>query len=143
MTARRNLTVVDPWDDDGAWAVPDASWVPGDPHLPGGDEDAAPFEDLYDAAELAAIEAGPRSQVDLPADRLSHWRRHSALGAVLTGLALGYQEVFDPEEERSIVIEVDDEGEPRDLPVELFLDPDSASGSLCIVHRDAQPPPVV
>jgi hypothetical protein len=101
------------------------------------------FEERYDPDELAAIDAGPTDRRALPPDRLSHWRRNSALGAVLTGLALGYQEVFDPEEERSIVIEVDDEGEPRDLPVELFLDPDSASGSLCIVHREGQPPPVV
>ncbi|CAN5592674.1 hypothetical protein BH24ACT4_BH24ACT4_09660 [soil metagenome] len=124
---------MDWWDEDDGVADPDAAH--GDPDLA--------FEDLYDGAELAAIEAGPRPRPELPPDRMSQWRRHSALGAVITGLALGYQEVFDPEEERSIVIEVDEEGEPRDLPVELFLDPDSPSGSLCIVHRGDQPPPVV
>lgn len=134
---------MDPWDDDGGRPASDPS-PPSD--APEGSPDpsaVAPFEELYDADELAAIEAGPTDRRPLPPDRISHWRRHSALGAVITGLALGYQEVFDPEEERSIVIEVDDEGEPRDLPVELFLDPDSASGSLCIVHRGDQPPPVV
>lgn len=125
---------MDWWDeDDDSVSLPDGA----EDHL------GLPFEDLYDGDELAAIEAGPRPRPDLPPDRMSHWRRHSALGAVITGLALGYQEVFDPEEERSIVIEVDDEGEPSDLPVELFLDPDSPSGSLCIVHRSNVPPPVV
>lgn len=65
------------------------------------------------------------------------------MGAVLTGMALGLQEVFDPEEERQIVIEVDDEGLPGDLPVQVMLDPDSPSGTLCIVHREGVKPPVV
>ncbi len=131
---------MDRWDDDGEGWDPDAvDWDDDDLDL----EAAVAFEDLYDGDVLAAIQAGPRPHPDPAPDRISHWRRHSALGAVLTGLALGYQEVFDPEEERSIVIEVDDEGEPRDLPVELFLDPDSPTGSLCIVHRADQPPPVV
>lgn len=135
---------MDRWDDDRDGWDPDASWPPGESvPLVGDDEVDFAFEDLYDGDELAAIEAGARPLPDLPPDRISQWRRHSALGAVLTGLALGYQEVFDPEEERSIVIEVDDEGEPRDLPVELFLDPDTPSGSLCIVHREGQRPPVV
>jgi hypothetical protein len=111
------------------------------------DADAAPatvpFEDRYDADELAAIEAGPRPR-DEPVTKVSQWRRRSALGAVLTGMALGLQEVFDPEEERSIVIEVDADGEPLDLPVQMFLDPDSPAGSLCIVHAsDNRKPPIV
>lgn len=103
------------------------------------------FEERYDPDVLAAIEAGPTrsSEVDQPGFRVSQWRRRSALGAVLTGMALGLQEVFDPEEERSIVIEVDEDGLPVDLPVQMFLDPDSPSGSLCIVARPDAPPPVV
>jgi len=65
------------------------------------------------------------------------------MGMVLTGFALGLQEVLDPEEQRPIVIEVDDEGRPLHLPIELFLDPDSPRGSLCLVHRDAFPTPVI
>lgn len=102
-----------------------------------------PFEERYGDDELAAIEAGPRRS-DEPVTKVSQWRRRSALGAVLTGMALGLQEVFDPEEERSIVIEVDADGEPLDLPVQMFLDPDSPAGSLCIVHAsDNRKPPVV
>lgn len=108
------------------------------------DHDDGPiaFEGRYDPDELAAIEQGPRS--DVPVTSVSQWRRRSALGAVLTGMVLGLQEVFDPEEERSIVIEVDADGEPLDLPVQMFLDPDSPAGSLCIVHAsDNRKPPVV
>lgn len=132
---------MDWWDDDddrlGGAPGPD------DPFDADTDHRDAPFEDLYDDDELAAIEAGPTERGHEPVDRISSWRRRSALGAVLTGLALGLQEVFDPEEERSIVIEVDDDGLPSDLPVQMFLDPDSPSGSLCIVHRTHVQPPVV
>lgn len=106
-------------------------------------DDVLPFEQRYDPDELAAIDAGPRRSAP-SATTVSQWRRRSALGAVLTGMALGLQEVFDPEEARSIVIEVDAEGEPLDLPVQMFLDPDSPAGSLCIVHAsDNRTPPVV
>ena len=102
-----------------------------------------PFEERYDPDELAAIDAGPR-RPGQPVTKVSQWRRRSALGAVLTGMALGLQEVFDPEEERSIEVEVDADGEPLDLPVQMFLDPDSPAGSLCIVHAsDNRKPPVV
>ncbi|HEX7133217.1 MAG TPA: hypothetical protein VF228_11610 [Iamia sp.] len=107
------------------------------------DDELPPFEERYDPEELATIEAGPRRS-DEPVTKVSQWRRRSALGAVLTGMALGLQEVFDPEEERSIVIEVDADGEPLDLPIQLFLDPDSPAGSLCVVHAsDNRKPPVV
>lgn len=99
------------------------------------------FDELYPPEALARIEAGPTRRE--PVTKVSQWRRHSALGAVLTGMALGLQEVFDPEEERSIVVEVDDDGMPADLPVQLVLDPDSPAGSLCIVHRSGVKPPVV
>ena len=150
-----------PWDPEegderplrrGAPRDPDAvvplSWDP-DPEVFSEDDDdgtveddVVAFEDRYEPEELAVIEAGPRP--DQPVTAVSQWRRRSALGAVLTGMALGFQEVFDPEEERSIVIEVDADGEPLDLPIQIFLDPDSPAGSLCIVHAsDNRKPPVV
>lgn len=64
------------------------------------------------------------------------------MGAVLTGMALGLQEVLEPKRDAAIVIEVDADGEPHDLPIRLMLDPDDPRGSLCIVRRDP-PPPVV
>lgn len=105
--------------------------------------DVVPFDERYHPDELAAIDAGPR-RAGQPVTKVSQWRRRSALGAVLTGMALGLQEVFDPEEERSIEVEVDADGEPLDLPVQMFLDPDSPAGSLCIVPAsDNRKPPVV
>ena len=64
------------------------------------------------------------------------------MGMVLSGCALGLQEVLDPKSQRPIVIEVDAAGEPHDLPIELILDPDDPSGSLCIIRRDP-PAPIV
>ena len=106
------------------------------------DLSGAAFEDWYDPAELAAIEAAAPAD-DQPVSRLSQWSRRTAIGAVLTGMALGLQEVFDPEEDRPIVIEVDDDESLPDLPVQMILDPDSPRGSLCIIHRSHVPPPIV
>lgn len=74
--------------------------------------------------------------------RLVTWRRTSLLGAVMTGWALGLREVLEPTRDEQIVIEVDADGEPHDLPIRLMLDPDDPSGSLCIVRRDPPPPQV-
>lgn len=136
---RRSDEVELSWDTD-----PDLFAVQPEPADEPDGLDEVPFEERYEADELAAIEAGPRRRPDEPVTKVSQWRRRSALGAVLTGMALGLQEVFDPEEERSIVIEVDADGEPLDLPVQMFLDPDSPAGSLCIVHAsDNRKPPEV
>lgn len=113
-----------------------------------GDDDPAGFDldDVYDPDTLALVDAGPANNpaVDGTApSRLANWSRSTAMGMVLTGVALGLQEVLDPAEQRPIVIEVDDAGQPGHLPVELFLDPDSPSGSLCLVHREAFPTPAV
>jgi len=104
------------------------------------------FDELYDPQTLAALEgweqpAPEPSELPLPS-RLSTWSRTTAMGMVLSGYALGLQEVLDPRSRRPIVVEVDADGQPHDLPIELILDPDDPSGSLCIVRRDP-PPPVV
>lgn len=97
----------------------------------------------YDAATLAALDAwGEAPEPDerpLPS-RVVRWSRRSAMGAVLTGMALGLQEVLEPKRDSAIVIEVDADGEPHDLPIQLLLDPDDPRGSLCIVRRDPPPP---
>ena len=112
------------------------------------DDDA--FEAIYDPETIAALDAwdgdaavpaDPGAEPPLPS-RVVAWSRGSALGAVMTGWALGLQEVLEPKRDAAIVIEVDAAGEPHDLPIRLILDPDDPSGSLCIVRRDP-PPPVV
>lgn len=122
------------------------------PHGPDGDEPIDPddewgyeLDDLYDADTIDAIDRwapAPAPDQPLLPSRLVSWSRSSMLGLVMTGWGVGIQEVLQPREDRSIVIEVDDAGQPHDLPIELFLDPDDPSGSLCIVHRDPQPPVV-
>lgn len=106
------------------------------------------FGDLYDPDTLAAldgwavpVDAELAAPAPLPS-RLSTWSRSTVMGMVLSGCALGLQEVLDPKSLRPIVVEVDAAGEPHDLPIELILDPDDPSGSLCIIRRDP-PPPVV
>lgn len=56
------------------------------------------------------------------AGRLESWRRRSALGAMMSGLALGLRDVLEPErEEPSITLETSG-APPRDLPVEADIE---------------------
>ena len=101
-----------------------------------------PFEDLYDPATVAAVEGWTAPEREGPAplsSRMVTWGRSSVLGAVITGTALGLREVLVERREPQIMIEIDADGEPHDLPIALFLEPDDPAGSLCIVRSD--PPP--
>lgn len=108
--------------------------------------DGDEFDEFYDPDTLAALDGwespgtGP-DDAPLPS-RLSAWSRSTVMGMVLSGYAFGLQEVLDPKSRRPIVVEVDASGEPHALPIELILDPDDPSGSLCIVRRDPPPPRV-
>ena len=111
----------------------------------GGELDPDVLAALYDDEVMAALDAWtpPAHLTDRPIpSRLVQWSRSSLMGAVITGWGLGLREVLDPKEREQIVIEVDADGEPHDLPIRLLLDPDSPAGSLCIVRRDP-PPPIV
>lgn len=111
----------------------------------GPDEEPTGIDRDYDAEVIAALDAWEAeegaSAPPLPS-RLVTWSRSSLLGAVITGSVLGLREVLDPPRDVQIVVEVDADGEPHDLPVRLLLDPDDPAGSLCVVRRDP-PPPVV
>lgn len=98
----------------------------------------------YDAEVLAALDAWAPADHGPPTlpTRLVSWRRRSVVGAVAMGWALGLREVLERDPDDPIVIEVDADGEPHDLPIRLLLLPDDPSGSLCIVRRDP-PPPIV
>lgn len=77
------------------------------------------------------------------ASRITSWSRRTTMGAVMSGMAFALQEVFEPKDQAVIVVEVDDDGLPHDLPVQLLLDPDNPAGSLALVHRTGMKPPEV
>jgi hypothetical protein len=53
---------------------------------------------------------------------MESWRKRSATGAVLTGLALGFQHVFEKEREEPAIIMTTSGDPPRDLPVEAEVE---------------------
>jgi len=102
--------------------------------------------EVYDPEVIAALDSWAPEEPSEPSvlpSRVSQWGRSATLGLVLSGFALGLQEVLDPKDQRQIVVEVDASGESAHLPISLFLDPDSPAGSLCVIRRDAPPQPLV
>jgi hypothetical protein len=112
-----------------------------DPEDPAGEED--PFGALPDDGEVPdrygdTAEYGDTDQYDdsaaygdygdgdgyddtggpLPATRIEGWRRRSATGAILTGIALGLQEVFEPKRDQPSIVVQTSGDPPSDLPVE-------------------------
>lgn len=84
---------------DGLSGPDDGDYVDEDPYAPEGEED------------------GGDPHTALPA-KMEAWRKRSATGAILTGFALGLQEVFEPKrDEPAIIMETSGEP-PKDLPVE-------------------------
>jgi hypothetical protein len=53
--------------------------------------------------------------------RLEAWRKRSATGALLTGIALGLQEALDPRPEEAPIVVQTSGDPPGDLPVEADL----------------------
>jgi hypothetical protein len=71
-------------------------------------------------AELSEEDFASSDQA--PLTRRERWQRRTATGAILSGLALGFQQVFEaPKEDVSIVMETSGTP-PRDLPVEAEFD---------------------
>jgi hypothetical protein len=68
--------------------------------------------------------------------RFERWRRRTATGAVLTGIALGLREALESEKELPAMVQPvpsgGDGGGPR--PVELRLDPDYPAATVAIVR---------
>lgn len=77
-----------------------------------------PLEDLAAEDEFFEIpEDDGEGHSALP-NKVEAWRRRSATGAILTGFALGLQQVFEPKQDEPAVI-METSGEPpKDLPVE-------------------------
>lgn len=113
-----------PQDQPGAEPTlssgPPSSGPPGDaPAGDGPDGWARPGDPLSDDALVDALKEGsPDGPHTALPPKIEAWRRRSAVGAILTGFALGLQEALETrKEEPSIVLETSGEP-PRDLPVE-------------------------
>ena len=98
--------------------------------------DAEPLEDANGLEDFGLVDPdGDGMDNALPA-RVEAWRRRSVTGAMLTGIARGLGQVFEPEREQpAIVAEAPGEpfGPPR--PVEAVLDPDDPTASTLVVRR--------
>ena len=109
--------------DDRADSHGDNRW-PED-YQPEGESPEDSVSEEYEAEDYLPEDADPPN--DEPDDDEVHtalpgkveaWRRRSATGAVLTGFALGLQQVFEPKkDEPSIIMQTSGEP-PKDLPVE-------------------------
>jgi hypothetical protein len=110
-------------------ANPTAPGTPADqadPRSPTGATNPTDTETTTDAAN-------PANPADPPTDRPSEthtalppkvesWRKRSATGAILTGFALGLQQVFEPERKEPAIVQETSGEPPRDLPVEAELE---------------------
>ena len=90
------------------------------------------FDEAYEAELAEALDE--RSEI-LPSSGVQKFRRNTAMGAVLNGMALGLRDVFDPVKREEAPIVQDADGEP-DHPrhVDAHLDPDDPSASSVTVR---------
>lgn len=74
--------------------------------------------------------------------RFDSWRRHSAIGAIATGVAFGLKEIFQPTNIEP-VITAEAPGDPPDSEnrLRVILDPDDPSKSVAIVPPPASDTP--
>ena len=77
--------------------------------------------DLPDEPAAAEGPAPYPDHTGLP-PRIESWRKRSATGAILTGFALGLQQVFEPERKEPAIVQETSGDPPRDLPVEAELE---------------------
>ena len=106
------------------------------------------FEECEAIDDLAEVDRSdnPARAEPRPVDK---WRRNTATGALTAALALGFQQVFDPEKKDTIGIEQEAPSQPADPDekVELRFDPLNSHGNTVVVHaprsadEDPQPEP--
>jgi hypothetical protein len=66
---------------------------------------------------------------------IDRWRRRTATGALLTSIARGLQQVFDPERKERVVVEQEAPTPPEKLePLELHFDPESPQASFVVLR---------
>ncbi len=136
---RSNDRTVDGGGDalDGAGSVADPGGADSQDDARGCSQDDT--DDTQRAPEASA-EAAP-DEPDEPDEEecapsgFDQWRRRSATGAVLTGIALGLQEVFTPTRDQpAIVVTADDGADDPPRAVEVHLDPDNPAATVAVVR---------
>jgi hypothetical protein len=101
---------------------PEEARVEDGPQAGHSDPDPDQGEDLALGEDTGEDEESDGGSDSPPATKLESWRKRSATGAVLTGLALGFQQVFEKEREEPAIIMTTSGDPPRDLPVEAEVE---------------------
>lgn len=100
--------------------------------VPHDDEIDDQIDDQIDDDITAAL--AERDEI-LPSTGVQKFRRNSAVGAVLNGMALGLRDVFDPVKREEPPIHQDAPGEPPNpRHVDAHLDPDDPTASSVTVR---------
>lgn len=96
------------------------------------DEDGEPVETVDELGRRHLRRAAPEGTAELLEneaprrtglpDKLERWRVRSATGSVLTAVAFGLQQVFEPERKEPAIVMETSGDPPRDLPVEAQLE---------------------
>ncbi len=105
------------------------------------DDRSRPGRDTGDPDGPAAEGRSDDPEDEEPGDplRFDTWRRRSATGAVLTGIALGLQQALtDVKDPPAIVLEASGEPEDPDAPIDLRFDPDDPAGTVAIIRDPAR-----
>jgi hypothetical protein len=104
------------------WLEPDGEEVEPAPESGYDDLDRGNLEQSADDDPAGSMdEPGTAADSALP-PKVEAWRKRSATGAVLTGIALGLQQVFGKEREDPAIIMTTSGDPPRDLPVEAEVE---------------------
>jgi hypothetical protein len=91
-----------------------------------------PPEDLESGEETWGEDASAEPPED--SLRFDRWRRRSAAGAMMTGIAFGMQEALDRKrKEAPIVQQVDGDPGPQG-PIELQFDPDHPENTVAVIR---------
>ncbi len=70
-----------------------------------------------------------------PSGQVERWRRRTVTGGVLTGFALGLQEVLYPKQKEELAVVVEAGEPPGDRAIDVDLDPDDPGSSTVTVWR--------
>jgi hypothetical protein len=107
-------------DTEGSEPEPEAALVPDPGDAVDEPDDPTHFEDPG-VNPAGHGEPGGGSNTALPG-KVESWRKRSATGAVLTGIAFGLQQIFEKEREEPAIIMTTSGDPPRDLPVEAEVE---------------------